>query len=215
MGFERFLDDLFESGRIEVPTITAQSGEELAAAEQQLKRYESIYRRQLPLSPPPFAAQPALWSATLFYRACQLLVHREYGEAEIDEAFAAPCPEPSEAATHYSVDLTMRLLPDLVRLARAGSPQDPLAIRLTQLAADWPLSSVGISEIETLDVRPIIGDRSLRLLYIDRIIARRDLPRLADQHVRAAVSEALGLFPDVASEIAAALDPSRVQETTS
>jgi hypothetical protein len=45
----------------------------------------------------------------------------------------------------------------------------------------------------------------LRRLYVDRIIAGRDVARLSDQRVRAAAIEAVGLHDELCPEIAAAL----------
>ena len=42
------------------------------------------------------------------------------------EQLSVPCPQKASPAVCYSVDLTFRFLPDLTRLARAASEDDPL-----------------------------------------------------------------------------------------
>jgi hypothetical protein len=67
------------------------------------------------------------------------------------------------------------------------------------------LSSIGIPDVNPTDVAAVCEDRGLLRLYVDRVIARRDVSRLAEARIRAAVRTALGHFDDLASPLAAAL----------
>ena len=48
-----------------------------------------------------------------------ILKDYQLGEAEIAHALSPECPADGSAASHYSVDLTFRYLPDLLKLAHA------------------------------------------------------------------------------------------------
>jgi hypothetical protein len=135
----------------------------------------------------------------------QCLVFRNRGPEEVQAALAMPGPEPRSPAVVYSVDLALRFLPDVVRLARAAAPDDPLVLRLLLLGRDWPLSSVGVAGVGAVNVESFIQDRCLRALYVDRILNTEDVGRLDDARVREAARAALGVFTDLSPQVAAAL----------
>ena len=99
------------------------------------------------------------------------------------------------------MDLSLRFLPDVMRMARAANAQDPLVEYLLAWAADWPLSSVGITGVNAGSIDPFIDDASLRALYVDRIIAANDQSRLADARAADAVRAALGGFRELSPAI--------------
>jgi hypothetical protein len=213
MSLTVFINDLLETGRVQVPAIEPLDSRDIESAANVLQSFDQQFRQQLPGTPPAFSEAAALWGATVFYRACQFLVYRDHEAAEIDAALSAPCPDAAGAAAHYSVDLTLRLLPDLVRLTQARSSDDPLVEHLQRLASAWPLSSVGVADVGQVDVEPLAQEPSLLGLYVDRIIAREDTARLGDPRVRNAVRAALGIFPELAPNIAAAIEAAETEET--
>ena len=119
------------------------------------------------------------------------------------QTFAVACPPGEPPSVHYSVDLTFRYLPGLLKLARVRRR----AIRCSHLgrwAVEWPLSSVGMALIGPVEIGPWARDRCLLGLYVDRVIACGDVGRLGDWRVREAVQEALGPFPELAPKMATA-----------
>src|SRR6185503_2575435 len=60
----------------------------------------------------------------------------------------AALPRPRGAEADWSADLTLRHLPKLFQLARHLSNADPLLQQMKQIAAAWPLSSVGVAGLE-------------------------------------------------------------------
>lgn len=165
-------------------------------------------RLEVPGEPPLFHLPAACWAAQMIYHACRFVVFRDTGEQEVGHALSVPCPAGQEASRHYSVDLTFHYLPDLIRHARTASPDDPLVNHLLAWAAAWPLSSVGVPGVGAVDIGGFAGHPALLRLYVDRIVARGDLARLSDPRVREAARGALGLFPELAAEVAAALNES-------
>lgn len=167
---------------------------------------EVAWRAELAMEPPPLVLPAAVWAVTLMYQACQFLVHREVEPARIAATLAEPCPGSVSAAVCYSADIGLCVLPDVLTLARAASPSDPLVVALLELATRWPLSSVGASVANSGDISPFIEHPCLRNLYADRIIERSDATRLNDERAAEAVREALGGYPEIAPrQLAAAL----------
>ena len=85
------------SSNTQVPAITPLAPDELARAQDKLEVFETLYRQQLPGMPPPFTPPPAIWAATIFYRSCQFLVHRQFGAEQLVEVFAQQCPDRSNS----------------------------------------------------------------------------------------------------------------------
>jgi hypothetical protein len=157
----------------------------------------------------------------MFYRACQFAVFRDVPAEAVAGALSVPCPGATAVtavaqspAVHYSVDVVFRFLPDLARFARSAADNDPLLEPLQRWARQWPLSSVGMAGVDGADVA-FVAHPALLALYVDRVIATRDRSRLADERVRQAVRAALGLHPQLAPDLAAALDASASTESPS
>jgi hypothetical protein len=92
MSLTIFLNDLFDNGRVQVPVVAPLDSEDIASAENALQSFDEQYRQQLSGTAPVLSLPAALWGATLLYRGCQFLVHRNCVAAEIDAALSAPCP---------------------------------------------------------------------------------------------------------------------------
>jgi hypothetical protein len=170
-----------------------------------LERLDACARDELALELPAFSAGAALWGARLFHQLCRFVVCREIAEDQINATCAVPCPAPRGPETDWSVDLTLRHLPKLFQLARHLSNADPLVGQMKQIAAAWPLSSVGIPGLEGLRLDSFIADAALRRLYADRIIASADTSRLGEPEVDDLLRADLGLHRDLAPVIAGKL----------
>jgi hypothetical protein len=206
MGLAEFLQALFEHGKVRVGAPGDRtSAAEWANVDAFLAERHAAEGAEFPSVIPPLAPAAARWAAELFYRACQFTVYRDLGPEKIAAALAAPCPPAQAASRHVSVDLTFRFLPDLYRLAHATSPDDPLCERLRTWAAEWPLSSVGVADVNPPHIDDVLEHAGLRTLYVDRIIARRDRSRLSEPRVRQAVLAAVGSYHELAADLAGAL----------
>ncbi len=210
-----FLNCLFTDGRVRVPGLAEISDQELRAADGVLSAFEQEYRQELPATPPPVYLPAARWAATMFYRACQFVAFRDAGEGIMARTMAVPCPQGNPPSVHYSVDLTFRYLPDLVKLAQSAAQRDPLLTHLARLAVEWPLSSVGMRLTGPVEIGPWTNDPCLMGIYVDRVIARGDASRLTNLHVREAVQQALGLFPELAPKMAVAANEAIPQDFSS
>lgn len=214
MALRPFLAALHESGRVRVARPPEPPEVEQAGVAEILTHWDLAVRRELAFTPPAFSLPAASWAALRLYRACQFLVFRDLSAAIVEDHLATACPEPCSPSVVYSADLTLRFLPDVISLARGIATGDPLVDALHRLARAWPLSSVGCLRLEPVDPSPFLDHPCLRRLYVDRILERRDTSRLDHPSVRAAVREALGLFPELCPEIASALRAEPVEKTS-
>jgi hypothetical protein len=188
----QFLESLFEEGRVSLSAPAPLERDELAAADKTLAALEADYRLELPGEAPMLNADAARWAAVSLYCACQFVAYRSAGEDMMAASLSTPAPKIEPAALHYSVDLTMRFLPDLMLLARSEAENDPLLGYLRAWAADWPLSSVGMRGVVPRSIESIANHSCLLGIYRDRIIARKDTSRRNDPRVDEAVKQALG-----------------------
>ncbi len=201
-GLAEFLAELFHDSRVHVAALAEFTPDERRNAVSVLIEFEQANRADLPQRPPPLCEATALWGAERFYRGCQFLVFRDASVEAITVELATTCPANSDpASAAYSVDLTWRFLPDLLKLAGGLASDDPLLTHLRQRGVEWPLSSVGVPNLGEVRVDGFFDDSCLRSMYTDRIIARGDVARLNDKRVQDAVREALGAFPELAPEI--------------
>jgi hypothetical protein len=214
-SFVTAVKGLIDDGRVVLETPLVPTPAVLLAAESVLIECERRFRLEMPGEAPAFSMSAAMWGAEMTYLACQCVAFREIDEAELDSRLSRPFVGPEDASAHYSVDLTFRLLPDLYHRARSASRNDPLVARLQLWADAWPLSSVGVPEATREDapadpkrIKLILEHPSLRTLYVDRIIARKDLSRLSDPRVRELVTAAIGLHEELAPDFLAAANAS-------
>ncbi len=206
MGLFEFITALLEHGRVRVgPYVPTLQADDWSAAAVTLREWDASNRQEFPGAAPELNFAVLRWAAEQFYRACQFSVYRDVAAEQVAEALAAPCPAAEPRSQHYTVDLVLRFLPELHRLARSASEGDPLCDRLRQWAEQWPLSSVGMEKVNPTLPPAVCEHAGLLQLYVDRIIARRDTSRLVDPHVRAAVRTSLGYFDELAPQLAAAL----------
>ncbi len=205
----QFLGRLFEDSRVDVSSPEPVSADELRAADSTLVDLEAVYRLDLPGEAPQLARDAARWAAVSLFHACQFVAFRSAGEEMIAAAFGSPVPTAEAASLHYSVDLTFRFLPDLVRLARSDAENDPLLGYLHQWAVAWPLSSVGMPDVAPIAIEPIVRHPCLMNIYCDRVLARNDRSRRGDPRIEEAIAQAVGeemtndesQIPDIRSEI--------------
>ncbi len=213
MSLPAFLTALHENGRVRVSIVPDKTPDARAHAESKLREMDLLARAELAGDVPEFRPDAALWAATLLHQACQFLIFREVSAETVRAALSVPCPEQPSPAVCYSVDLSLRYLPDLLALARGAAEEDPLNVGLLALAKAWPLSSVGIKNLPPVlatELALFIAHPSLRRLYADRIIQFAERSRLDDPRVIEAVREGIGAFPELCPALAADLKTQEV-----
>ncbi|MDP6442940.1 MAG: hypothetical protein QGG36_27725 [Pirellulaceae bacterium] len=209
MAYADVLESLFDEGRVIAGMEEEIPPDELAAGDLVLARAERRWRLEMPSPGVAFDPGAARWGALQFYRACQFIVYRTIEAATISDFLRREPARPEAAPTLYSVDLTLRYLPDLVRRARTAAPDDPLVGELLEFARRWPLSAVGIRGLTgERRIDPVVADPSLLQLYVDRVTQHADREALDDQRVREALDRNLGAHRELSPELARLLDAS-------
>lgn len=170
-----------------------------------LRELDRCIRDELALELPVFSPTAALWAARLFHQLCRCAVCRDIPEEQINQFCNIPCPEPHNPETDWSADLTLHYLPNLFQLARHLSSADPLVVQIKKIAAEWPLSSVGIAGLERPCVDAFIGHPALRRVYADRIPAAADTSRIGDTQIDNLLRADIGIHRDLAPGIASKL----------
>jgi len=211
MPFLAFLRQLFDHGRVTVEAQGAVSLDdpELTAL---LRQLDDARRQQLPRGLPPLDLPAAIFGALSIYRSAQVLVFRDTPIESLEQSLGGPGE--AGACEQFSADLCLHFLPDLIRLARARSTDDPLVACLLDLGARWPLSSVGIGGVLLGDlgqarVQALAQQSAVWQLYIDRVLQTGDASRLADPQALAAARRAVGAFPQLAGKLAKTLEPTK------
>lgn len=212
MTIVKFVESLIFDGRVRVSTIVDAKGKiqspspaEIAETLTRLRRYEELYRPELLGNPPGLLDDGLYWGALMTYRACSFLAHRDVDSEIIVDSLQKTVPPVVSPAVCYSVDFTCRFLPDLIRLAKAVSVEDPLVGCLLTLARQWPLSSVGVPDLGAVDISAFVRDECLLALYVDRVIASGDASRLDHPLVLSRVRTAIGLHAELAPRLAQVL----------
>lgn len=198
LSLTAFVTDLLTTGEVTLAIDLAPfTAEDRAEATRLLEDQHGRDRLQMPLQAPAFDQKAAEWAAHYLYRALQFLLIRNLEAADMQETLA-PYPGPMTAEAIYAADLTLRNLPAVYGLAQSLSPNDPLVLNLLETAARWPFSSIGIA-VEAPP--PVFDHPSLRIAYIDRVIAAKDRPIARNLHINQGIQAALGahakqLWPD-------------------
>jgi len=177
MSLGQFLSELAEHGRVTVkPTANAPwtprrprccSGLNVAAT------------RNLAFTAPAFSLPAAAWAAVMFYGACQFVVCRDRSEQDLIQALARPCPEPRSPETDYSVDLIFRYLPGLPHAGEERLRRRPAGQRVDEAGARLAAVVGGLEGVGQVELDSFLGHAALRQLYVDRILATKDVARLA------------------------------------
>lgn len=199
MSLDSFLRHLLDHGRVVLPSPgTGETPEELTASAGVLEAFEADWRLDFPGAAPELDVDAALYGARLLYRGAQGAVFRDLGEETLRAGFDLPAPSDAEGAVaQYSVDLALRFLPDLHRMARAFSASDPLVGILDGVACRWPLSSVGVPDVTPVSLGAIATCPGLMRLYVDRILLSGDGGRLDDPRVADAARRAIGAHDEL------------------
>lgn len=192
MPLAQFLGELFNDGHVHVDRVAPIAADDAEQAWLALVEREQLVRQNFFGRAPDMDRAAAIWGATVMYRCCQAAVFRDLSAEDLDALLAERCPAKNVAAAHYSVDLSLVFLPDLARFTVAAAADDPLCADLRRIAADWPLSSVGMKLETAPDIEPLLSSENLFRYYVDRVIARVDESRRSDPRVEAAVAAVFG-----------------------
>lgn len=209
----KFVEQLFLDGTVRLESSDLPASGDLTHAVQWVVDYEPTLRVHWPTAPPQIEPVSLQSVIDQFYRAAQLVVYRELGEDEIAKRISPDFERAQHTAADspdaiYTIDLILRFLPDLVRRVRAMSSNDPLLKPLLDWGHRWPLSSVGIPDLEAGDPEPVLRHPCLCQIYIDRVIEFEALDRLSHPEMAERVRGVLGAYPELSPKLYRHLNPS-------
>lgn len=193
MTLSTFLTTLFTEGKV-VATgeLSSFEPDDLQAAEMVLRQFYDEDALEMPAQVPAFHPEAALCAAQYIYNAVQLIIHRDLDEEAVEKYLSGLLPEPATPDVIYSVDLTLRYLPELFGLAKGLSPLDIVVTKLKETAARWPFSSVGVALEGKYALENILGHASLKYAYADRILAKKDKNRARHPQAKELIAAVLG-----------------------
>jgi len=141
-----------------------------------------------------FHAEAAVWGGILLFRAACLLCFREIGEHEIRELLHTQgMPGEADPAAHFSADLCLRHWPELLRMARAQSEDDPLVGMMSDLSVQFPLSTMAMPAAG-FQTSPVFLHPGLRQFFAERALERSHHATLALPEIGTLVRSKLGRY---------------------
>lgn len=193
-----FFRALVETGRAPVVRGPVDWEEETKGVVEVVRELDRARRLEMAGDAPALRPAVAAWAVGVLYSACHALAYRDVEAEDVVRSVGRESPEAASPAVCYSADLALAYLPDVVALARGLAEGDPLVDALMKVCRQWPLSSVGVAGMGDVDVSGLVGDASLKRLYVDRIIERGDVSRVTAGVVKEAVRAAVGGYPELA-----------------
>ena len=149
-----------------------------------------------PTSMPAPDRQCARRGFAVLYDLCRFVINRHL---PIEALVVASVPWSADGATPaevFGVDVAFRHLRAVHRQAAERNADDPLVRCVLVHAQAWPLAGVGIPASGD-DPAALIAHPALRLLYVDRVIARGDVVRARHPALLPYLRAALGAHPDL------------------
>ena len=196
------MEHLFVDGTVRVSGDALASHEEIDGAVDWVLEVEPQIREHSPLTPPGLDRPALKWAIRHFHAAAQLAVFRQLGPEEVAKRLGDDFVGEGDAASvAYSVDLVFRFLPDLVRIVKGMNPDDPLLAQLRKWGERWPLSAVGIPGLAVSGLEPLLANRCLSMMYVDRIVEADAVDRLHDPRVQELVRGAIGAYPELSPKL--------------
>ncbi len=193
MDLALFINDLLENGHVTVSgkPIHFEEDDRLESAIL-LKNYYNEDRLEMPLTPPDFSEEAALWGAAYCYNSLQMMMMRT-AEEDMIGSYLKGFEGAYNASAIYSADLILRYLPDLLKTAKGLAPADSLVDYITQTASQWPFS-IANEQVNHDEARieMILNDASLRIAYADRIIKSKNKKLAEKDKIKEIINEALG-----------------------
>ena len=148
----------------------------------------------LPGAPLAFHPRAALWGALMAFRAASFICFRDVEEATIRQLLPDhSLPDDPAPEAHFSADLCLRHWPEMARMARARSEDDPLVKAMQRLAIQVPLSSLGM-QIPVPGDHAVLRHPGLRQFFAERALERADHACLAVPEIATIVRSKLGAY---------------------
>jgi len=179
---------------VEEMRAAGQDQAEVVQVDRLLRGWHGSALLDLPGPSLPYHEEAAKWGALRLFRAACFLSFREIDSAEISRAIPGlPLPDAHLPEAHFSADQTLHYWPDLFRVARANSADDPLVVAMQAMVAMVPLSTPGVAD--SLPEQSVVFEHpGLCQLLAERAFARHNRALLTHPHLTGWVRRHLGAY---------------------
>lgn len=145
-----------------------------------------------PFSAPVFNEQAALWASKIIYFSAQLYLNRADTYKKVDELILNYKGN-FDNSTYLSADLCLRFLQDFIFEFKNVDAQDPIIPKLMTIAEKFHYSMIGYElEYEKLNFDEIFRDKTLKQLYLDRIIEKKAINLAKNKKIQPLLLEIFG-----------------------
>jgi MoxR-vWA-beta-propeller ternary system domain bpX4 len=147
-----------------------------------------------PFTSPLYNAEAALWAAKTIYTATQLLLYRKH--KEVDLTLLLPNFDKEITASEIlSADLCLRFLPAILTELKLIDGEDLLISILEEILYTWHFSGINYSlALEKLNLDVVCQDQTLQQLYLNRIVAFKNLPLAKHPTFKNKIDSNLGMY---------------------
>lgn len=123
-----------------------------------------------------FDEAAALWAAKIIYTSAQLLLYRQQDSIDLEKLLPYYEAPTLTAEAMISADLCLRFLPGIVLQFENMHPTDPAIERFEHILNTFHYSRIGYSAIDQpIDTSLLAQHKGFELLYINRIVERKDV----------------------------------------
>lgn len=200
----RFLQTLADDGRAELPwpgkdveAFVARAGTEESdrrKTDRLLATWHQATVLDLPGPPLSYHPRAAMWGAMMSFRAACFICFRDIAAGTISQLLPDhPLPDEATPEAIFSADLCLRHWPELFRIARARSEDDPLVNAMHRIGRQVPLSALGM-QIAVDPVHPLFRHQGLAQLFAERALERADHACLAIPEIATIIRSKTGAY---------------------
>ncbi|WP_108113856.1 hypothetical protein [Kordia periserrulae] len=173
------------------PKVSQSELNDLADFLQQEYENESL---NYPFEAPVFHKEAAVWAAKTIYYAAQFLAHRLEEPKDLQQFFADFTEEISPSVI-LSADISLRFLPFIIKELEYIDFDDWLVKLLKKQLQNFSYSTIGHDlelEIQEEQLAKLFQNDCFRTLYIDRVIAQKDISLATQKIIQKNVAIQLG-----------------------
>ena len=117
----------------------------------------------------------AVWAAKIIYTSAQLLLYRQQDSTDLEKLLPYYEANLISPEAMISADLCLRFLPGIVLQFENMHPTDPVLERFEHILNTFHYSKIGYTTIDqSIDTSILTQHKGLELLYINRIVERKD-----------------------------------------
>lgn len=174
MELDRFVDAIHHGDPVTLQPSTMWEPSDASEVERTTTCLQKISKEaalHAPGLPPDFSPSASFWGARTLRWFAAMLLDRVQTDVSFPTEWTKTQPDILDPSAHWSVDLTLRFLPDLQQRLGSERHSDPLAETMQRVAERWPLSTGVVASEQNTTARAwdcIRSHPTLRRMSIER-----------------------------------------------